>query len=250
MPVIDTDIVVYGSAVMSDDDVTTNIGGAIDLTKRVIFTDVSPSDTITVFSSSTGDTTQTVTIYGRDVAGVLVSEGLLLTGTTPVTGVQTFERILKIVSSAVAVGSVTVEETTGGQDLVVIEPGVTEIRRPFYNAVAEAAGGADKTYYEKIFFKNTNTVSALTAAVISETADPLSKITFMLPATLDDTGDNGVNNRQVAPAGTFDSANKNVANGQVHSPTTAQGVWVALTLTNGDAAAKSSFTLRESGETA
>ena len=86
--------------------------------------------------------------------------------------------------------------------------------------------------------------------MVSEIADPLDKITFMLPATLDDTGDNGANNRLVAPAGTFDSAAKNVANAQTHSPGTAQGVWVALTLTNGDVAAKSSFTLRESGETA
>lgn len=250
MAVVDTDIVVYGSAVMSDDDVTTNIGGAIDLTTRVVFTDISPTGTITVVSDSSGDTTQTVTIYGRDAAGVLVNEGLVLTGVTPVSGSQSFERILKIVMSGTAVGSVSVSETAGAEVLVVMEPGLLEIRRPFYNAVAEASGGADKTYYEKLFFKNTNGTSALTNAVISETADPLAKITFMLPGTLDDSGDNGANNRLVAPAGTFDSTAKNVANAQVHTAGAAQGVWVALTLTNGDAAAKSSFTLRESGETA
>lgn len=252
MAVVDTDIVVFGSAVMPDDDVTTEIGGAIDLTKKIVFTDISPNGTVTIFSSAAGDNTQTVTTYGRDAAGVLVSEALGLTGTTPVAGTQVFERVLKIVLSAAAVGNVTVEETTGGEDLVVMEAGVTEIRRPFYNAFSEAAGGAQKIYYEKIFFKNTNTVSALTSAVMSEFADPSGLVAFGLAPTLDDSGTNGVgNNRQVAPSAiTIDSANKNVVNSQVHSPSTAQGIWLSLTLPAGTAASKTSYTLRETGETA
>lgn len=250
MAVIGTDIVVYGSAVMSDDDSTTYIGGGIDITKRVVFTDISPSGSLSIFSDSISDTTQTVTIYGRDVAGILVNETLPLNGTVAVHGSQIFERILKIVVSATHVGSITIEEADGGEDIVIMEATVLEIRRLFYNAVANIASAANKTYYEKIFFKNTNSTSALTNAILSEVTDPLNKITFGLVPTLDDAGNNGAFNRLVAPSGiVFGNIDVDIANGGNHLPTTSQGVWVALTLTAGDAATKSSFSLREFGET-
>ncbi len=124
---------------------------------------------------------------------------------------------------------------------------ILEVRRPFYNASAPATGS--RNYYEKFFVKNTNATLALTSAIVKEQADPSGKITFMLPATLDDTGTNGANNRQVAPSGTFDSADKNVANSQNLSAGSAQGVWICLTLAAGDAASKTSWTPRLQGNT-
>lgn len=128
---------------------------------------------------------------------------------------------------------------------------ITEVRRLFYDAAADAAGGADKSYYEKVFFYNTNATLALTNAVISEVSDAAGVVDFALESVLDGTDTNGTgNNRQVAPTGyTFDSTQKNVANSQNHSPGSGQGVWLRLTLVAGAAAQKTSVTMRESGTT-
>ena len=251
MPVVDTDIVVYGSASMPDDDTPTQIGGAIDLTTRIVFTDIVADDVIEILSDNVGDTTQTVTIYGRNAEGELVSDALSLNGTTLVTGAISFERILKIVVSAAHAGTITVRAATTDAEISAIESGVLEIRRPFYNAAADVGGGAARKYYEKVFFKNNHATLSLTTAQILEQADPSGKVAFDLESTLNGTDDNGVgNNRQVAPGGyTFDSAAKNVANTQNHTALAGQGVWLELSLTAGDAAQKTSLTLRESGQT-
>ncbi|MBV1888712.1 MAG: hypothetical protein KUG67_00500 [Proteobacteria bacterium] len=251
MPVVESDIVVYGSASMPDNDTPTQIGGAIDLTKRIVFTDIAATDVVEVLSDNAGDTTQTVTVYGRNAAGELVNEVLSLNGTTLVTGAVSFERILKIVISAAHAGTVTVRDATTDTGIASIESGVLEIRRPFYNAAADVSGGANRKYYEKVFFKNNHATLSLTTAQILEQADPSGKVAFALESALNGSDDNGAgNNRLVAPGGyTFDSAAKNVANSQNHSALAGQGVWLELLLTAGDAAQNSSVTLRESGQT-
>jgi len=252
MAVAANDLVVYGSATMGDDDVATQIGGAIDTTVRLVFTDITPAGLIEVVSDNVGDTTQTLTVYGRNSAGELISESKTVNGLTSVDFTSTWERLLRATLSGAGAGIITLRKNAAAGDLMVFAAGEIEIRRPFYNAVAEGSGGATRTYYEKIFMKNNNVTSSLTNAVISENADPTAKVSFDLESTLDGTDDNGVgNNRQVAPSGyTFDSANKNVANSQNHSPSGAQGIWLLLTLSPGDLATNSYYTLRETGETA
>jgi len=248
MAVVDADIIVYGSANMQETNSGTQ-GGAIDTAVLMVFTDISPNGTVDAHSTSASDTTQTVTVYGRIADGTLTSENLgTLTGTTPITGSTVFERILKVVMSATAVGVVVVEENSGGEDLVTLAIGTTECRRPFYDVAAEASGGSAVDYYEKIFFYNSNATSALTSATIAEIAGgAAAQIDFMLPATLDDSGTSP--DRITAPAGTFDSATKNVANSQSHSPVSGQGVWIHLSLPAGTAANNTTYTLRESGQT-
>ncbi|MEW6115674.1 MAG: hypothetical protein AB1553_02080 [Nitrospirota bacterium] len=244
-----SDIKVYGSASMPDDDAATNIGGAINTGIKVEFTDIAPAGQVEMFSSSAADTTQQVTITGRNAAGEIVTETKNLNGTTVVAFTTTFERILKIVMSAVAVGTITVRESVGAEVLITIEPGITQVRKVFYNAVAPSEGSID--FYEKIFFKNTHASLTLTEAKISEYADPSGKITFALENALDGTDTNGVgNNRYVAPAGyTFNNTEKNVANSGNHTAEKAQGVWLKLTLTSTDEPTKTTYTLRESGVT-
>lgn len=249
MPVQPSEIIAYGSATMPEDDTTTNIGGGIDVTTRVVFTDIPSTGNVVVYSTDGGDTTQTVTVTGRDASGQIVSESLGLNGTTPVAGTQQFERILKIVLSAAATGTVYVEDNVSPTTvLAALEPGVTQVRRIFYNASADAAGGSVKKYYEKVFIKNTNATLALLSATIAEQADPSGKIAFALESTLNGTDTNGTgNNRLVAPAGyTFDNTTKSVAGGDL-TPGDAQGVWLELTLNPGDAAQKTTYTLRTSG---
>lgn len=251
MPIAASDIVAYGSAVMPDSDATEEIGGAIALTKRVVFDDIVATDSLEILSSETGDTTQEVTVHGRNAAGELVSDSAVLNGTTPVAISQVFERILKATLDGAATGNVTVRDADTDTAIMVFAPGELEIRRPFYNASAEAAGGSARTYYEKIFIRNNHATLSLTGATIAEQADPSAKVAFALESTLDGTDTNGAgNNRQVTPGGyTFNSDPKNVANSQNLTAESAQGVWLELTLGAGDAADNTSYTLRTNGNT-
>lgn len=253
MPIVASDIVAYGSTTMPDDDTPTGIGGAKDTTKKVTFTDISANDTVEILSSNAGDTTQTVTVYGRNTAGEIVSEAETLAGTTPQTTTQSFERILKITMSASAVGTVTIRKQSDDVTIATLEPGLTEIRRPFYNAAAEASGGAARDYYEKIFLQNDNGSLTLTQATIEEFADPSANISFDLEASLDGSDTNGAGNRQTHSGDgttyTFDSTEKNVANSQNLTAGSAQGVWVKLSLAAGEASDNTTFTLRVNGQT-
>lgn len=250
MPIVATDIIAYGSASMPDDDTPTGIGGAIDLTTRIVFTDITPAGLVEVVSSSASDTTQTVTLYGRNAGGTLISDVQTLTGTTAVDFSGTFERILKIVMSATAVGTVTIRKDGAGGDLADLEPGVTDIRRPFYNASADVSGGSARDYYEKVFFKNTHGTLDLTTATIAEQADPSGFVTFDLESTLDGTDTNGAGNRQTHTGGyTFDNTTKDVANSQSLTSGAAQGCWLKLALAAGQAAQNTSWTARVSGAT-
>ena len=331
MSVLPSDIVVYGSANMRETD-TGAQGGAIATSKRVVFEDISPTGNIEIVSSNSGDTTQSVTVTGRNGAGELISEAKTLNGTTVVamTAETSWERLMKAVKSAATTGDVAVMavtkersntaqgganatasvmayidldasasatddvyrgmalRTTGGtgpnqialivkydgtlkrafvaKDWSIVPDGTTtfdvgqgtvfektpsevlEVRRPFYDVAADVAGGADRDYYEKVFFKNNHGSLSLTAATIAEQDDPSGKVDFGLAGSLDDTATS--TDRQTAPGGiTFDNTTKNVANSQNHTAGAAQGVWLHLALSAGDAAQKTTYTLRESGST-
>ena len=121
MSVLPSDIIVYGSANMQETDTGTQ-GGAIALTKRLVFDDISPAGTLQVVSSAAGDTDngssqREVTVTGRDSAGVIITEVIPLdatTGLTPIAGASTFERLLKATKggSLTYAGDVALEEGT------------------------------------------------------------------------------------------------------------------------------------------
>jgi hypothetical protein len=138
---------------------------------------------------------------------------------------------------------------------------VTQIRRPFYNAAADVAGGANRNYYEKIFAVNNNTVTALTAASIIKQVDPTgaTALNIALCSALNDAGT--IANRQTAPASGITAFSSGVAPQTIAVPTAnltpgaapnaagAQGVWLNLALNAGVAATKTSLTLRTTGST-
>jgi hypothetical protein len=86
-------------------------------------------DGVTVVSSDTGDTTQTVTIYGT-ITGALTTvttETVTLTGTTDVnTNITTWETILGVEISAATTGNIEVSETSGGLAITTITAATTE----------------------------------------------------------------------------------------------------------------------------
>jgi hypothetical protein len=126
---------------------------------------------------------------------------------------------------------------------------VTEVRRVFYDAAADSPGGSPKTYFEKVFFKNTSGLT-LTDAVVKEASDPSGNITFGVAAAINDSGTNGGgNNRQVAPAGiTFDNADKAVPGGSL-GPGDSIGIWLKLSLLAGAAALNTTYGLKLQGST-
>jgi hypothetical protein len=250
MPLAASDIKIYGSANHPENDSGT-AGGAIDTTVRFVPDSASLfnslGDTVEVFSSAAGDTTQTVTVTGRNAGGEIVSEPLALAGTSVVNGATVFASILKIVVSASHAGTITVRKATGDATIVAIEPGVLSIRRPFYDVAADAAGGSERKRYEKVFVKNTHGTLALLGAQILEQADAEAQIAFALAASKNDSGTSA--NRATAPAGlTFDSSAKNVPGGNLAAGE-AIGVWLELTLPAGDPPTVATYTLRVSGTT-
>lgn len=253
MSVVATDIVVYGAANVAETDGVTQ-GGAIDTTVRYVFDDATLAntlnDTVDVVSDDAGDTTQTVTVTGRDAGGAIVSEVFSLNGLTIQNGAQTFERILKIVKSASTTGNITVERNSDATDIGVLEPALLEMRRPFYNVSADAAGGSSREFYEKLFVRNNNGTNDLLGATIKENADSLSKITFDLEDAKDDNNQTA-DRLDTAPTGmqgSFDSADKTVPGTDLGSGE-AIGVWIKLTLAAGDAAAKGTWTIEVTGST-
>jgi len=251
MPVTASDIVIYGSQVMPEDDTTTQIGGAIDLTTLIVFTDIDSPGLIEVRSSDDGDNTQQLTVTGRSTGGSIISESVILNGITTVPLSNTYERLMKFELNGTTLGTVTVRKAGNAGNLAIFPAGITTIRQPFFLASADVSGGSPREFHEKIFIRNDHATLDLTQAQILEQADPGANITFALESSLDGSDDNGVGNtRLVAPGGyTFDSNAKNVANSQNHTAQSAQGVWLKLTLPAGATPAKNTYTIRETGKT-
>jgi hypothetical protein len=115
MSVLPSDLVAYGSAYMPEADGTT-VGGAVDFSRRVAFYDITPAGTINFVSSSATDTHVQIQVAGRDSSGVVQTPAAVtLNGNTPVSGSQSFERLLYgVVSGASPNGPLSAP--TGGAD--------------------------------------------------------------------------------------------------------------------------------------
>lgn len=250
MSVSASDIIVYGSANMPEANGTTS-GGAINTAVKIVFTDIAATDSVKFQSSSAGDT-MNITVTGRSAAGAIVSETMALTGVTLTAATtQTFERILKIVLASTSAGTITITRNTGGATIATMEPGITSVRRLFYDAAADASGGSSRSFYEKVFIKNTNGTTTLTNTQIAENADPTGNITFDLESAVG--GSNSVADRlNTAPTGmlgSFDNTTKTVPSSGNLAAGSAIGVWLKLTLAAGTSATKSTYTLRTTGTT-
>ena len=250
MAIVSSDIQFWGCATMPNDDTTLNIGGAIDLLKKIIFTRLGGDSTLEMLSSEAADTTQTITIYYLDSVGALASEVQTLSGTGVVAFVETMRTFLKAVKSASTAGTVTIRKASAGATIATMEAAILQVRLPFYNQLSDPL--IAKYYYERIFVKNAHATLALTSSQVSLPADTQGTLTFALDAALNGTNTNGgANNRQVAPSGyAFDAAAKAVANSGSLTAAAAQGIWLKSTLGAAKAPFDDTFTIRLSGITA
>lgn len=218
--------------------------------------------------AAVGSVAPFIQLQAGDGASVAVGQIIRITNNSPA-GVQfQLRRIIRISGDFAYVNrawgtvptSATQYEVAQGMLFDLGPNQVKEVRRAFYNAASDVPGGSSRTYYEKVFAVNNNTVTALTAAAISKQADPSAgTLQFALCNALNDTAT--VANRQTAPGSgitAFSSgaapqsinvpSPQNLPSGAAPNAAGAQGIWLSLLLTAGLAAAKTSFTLRAQGQ--
>jgi hypothetical protein len=213
-----------------------------------------------VADTAQSGTTTTITLH----AGASATDNLYRhqvirltggTGANQIREVIAYDGTTKIATVSRAWSTTPYNDTTFRlAEGMVFDKSPTEImtvRRPFYNATANAAGGASKDYYEKIFIKNTGSSNNLLTAQVVESADPSTYITFDLEKW-QGSGVNTSTNRVTAPAagmlGSFDSATKSVPSTDLMAGS-GIGVWMKLTLAAGTAPAKTSWTVQTTGST-
>lgn len=243
MAIASTDLLLLGSLNRPLDDTSTS-GGGIDVDHRPEFTQLAATDTLEVLSSSAGDTTQSITITGRNAAGAIISDTKTLNGTTVVAITGSFERVHSAVLSADTAGNVTVRRSSAGPTVGVIPAGERGFYALFQRSASEAA---QAIRYEKIFWRNNHGTLTLTSADVTLTADPDSRIRIGLATAVDDTG--SVANRKTAPGGvTFSDDNVvlSVPGGNLAAGS-AIGVWVEQNLPADDSPHRTTFTTRLRG---
>jgi hypothetical protein len=249
MSILSTDLVAFGSASLPLDDVSTT-GAGIDASgaasapgKRPVFTQLAANTVLRLLSSAAD--TRTANITGRNAAGAVITEAVVLTGTTPANAVNTYERIQSIyMATTHATNTVTITDSGNTVTFGTIPPNEVGFYSMFLNS-ASAAGAVVR--YEKFFWKNTNATLTLTSAQVTLTADPSSKITMGLATAVNDTV--SVANRLTAPASvTFVglSTAQNVP-GNALAAGDKIGTWIKQSLASNDAALKSSLTTQLSG---
>jgi hypothetical protein len=138
---------------------------------------------------------------------------------------------------------------------------VTQVRRPFYQASADVAGGAQRVFYEKVFYVNNDTTTSLILAAITKQTDPSAgTLDFALTSALNDTGT--IANRQTAPSSGITAFSngaapqaisvpspQNLPSGAAPNSAGAQGIWLRWTIPAGQAPTKTTFTFRATGST-
>ena len=243
MSIVAAELILYGALSRPEDDVAT-AGGAIDRDNRATMVQMAATDTLEVLSAAAGDTTQLVTVTGRDAAGAVFSDSKTLTGTTPVAFTGTFERVQKVVMDSDAVGAVTVRRASAGPTVGVIPIGERGFFIMFINAASEAS---PTTRFEKTHWDNANVSLTLNAALVQLFADPSAVIRQAVETAKN--GSTSVTNRKTTPGGvTFvdDGVDQSVPGTTLESGS-AIGVWIELALAGGNAPIKDTFTTRITG---
>lgn len=244
MSIVSTDLVLWSSANIPVDEVST-AGGAISTTTKPTLDQFTSNAIAQVVSD--GADTRTVTVTGRLATGVVDTEVLTLNGTTPVSGAKTWERLLSVVLSATS-GTRTVQVKQGAGGTVRATVGLNETT--YHIAFQQSFSSTSiKNYFEKYFFKNQNGTLTLTSAAIKLTADPSAVITVGCAPTKGDSAT--VSNRLAAPASvTFvdDNVSQSVPTGTLAASETI-GVWADMTLAANNVALRSSYTIQLSGTT-
>jgi hypothetical protein len=145
-----SDIKMYAAAVTPEDDTVTEIGGAIDESKKFDFTDFSGLPQ--VVSSDDVDTPQDVTLTYRNAAGGIASQVLGLNGqTVNNASVTSISRILKAEKSAGCSGDVALE-----YQVAELEDTLDGLGAELDQVILPAAASVVDGYYNGMVFRATS----------------------------------------------------------------------------------------------
>lgn len=243
MPLTSDDLVLYASQNTPTDD-TSQSGGAIDATMRLL--SVWMTETSSIELVSDGPDTRQATITARKPDGTIASETLTLNGTTPVQTSGSYESLLRVILSATSPDrTVTVSQVSSSQVLHRIAPGERGATSLFVNAASDPAQETHR--YEKVFWKNVHPSLSLTEAAVTLALDQAGTIQIGMEAAKN--GNGSVANRRTVPGG-VGFVDDNVplpVPGNSLGPGEAIGVWVRLYLRALHPPVRSKFTLRISG---
>jgi len=136
---------------------------------------------LTIESSSTSDTSQTVRIWGRDASGNELTEEKTLTGTSAVTSANTYTTIDKVSKSDVTDGYITIKSNAGVVTNAIIDAKEYEatylkihlVRRP--NSAIEYTITYKRKFRRLVNDNDTMLISCDTAVKIGAYADALRK---------------------------------------------------------------------------
>lgn len=116
--------------------------GAVALSGALVSGGVGTFDVprcVQVVSSNAGDTSQVITITGKDAYGVTMSQALTLNGTTPVIGTKAFKTVTALSASASMAGNLSVGDSNV-LGIPVFVPGTGHIFAEILDGVAATAG--------------------------------------------------------------------------------------------------------------
>ncbi len=276
-PVAAADLIAYqalnggaGPGTEVEDDTAGTVGGAIDPDIRIIFVDLASDDDLQASLGDVADETLYLKIKARNSSGVLLSETKILTGgsTTPVE-FDTLGVVHSIQSArlytdagattpATSTGTVDVETQPGATLVAQIPAGESGFTRLFKESASEASP-VDR--FEKIFLKNDHGSLALLAAIITENADPSSKVTFCVEDAVDDSNTTTAGRKNAPTAATMGNANSyvntniallgaldNITKGEIGWGE-AIGVWLQQSLLADDGALEEPYTVDLDGST-
>jgi hypothetical protein len=147
MSILLRDLRWYGSAVMPEDEVTTNIGAAIDTSRKPVFRDVEGAVQIVSDDGTDGDE---ITVSYLDEAGELQTEAQNLDGLTPVTYALTAQRLMKAVLTTAPTGVCALEAQTATRtgtlqaataDDVTLDAGASAVDQAYRGMVFRETNG-------------------------------------------------------------------------------------------------------------
>ncbi len=254
MSIAATDLLAYNCLNRVTDDTSTAGGdisdttaaGATDKGIRPTYTQWSANAVLAAISTSASDT-QNLTIDGRLSTGATASETITLTGTTEKLSTNTYERILDFFLSAVAVGSISIKQGSGGTVRYTIPVGEAGASACFKRS-ASAAGIVIR--YDLIYWKNTHATLTLNSGLMRLSADPDARIRVGVHTATGNAGT--ITNRITTPGGiTFvdDNVDQSVPSGGTLAAGVRIGEWIEENLPASDTPHRTTFTLQLTGTT-
>jgi hypothetical protein len=249
MPVVATELVTFASLNMPQNDTATS-GGGIDVLTIMHFIEPAGTTAHRVRFSASG-AARNVTITGRLANGVTSMETRAVTDTTNITYTDVLERLLKVETAAPADARAIIVETAAGVAIATIPAQSLNLKRMFYDS---ASTGSPTLRYEKFFWKNNNTATALNAAIVTGVSDSTSTLDFAFDLTRNSTL--STPNRLTAPTGIVTwivEATPTAIPGLLLTESAAAdnniGIWLRLSLSASQAGAIGTYVTRLAGTT-